>query len=417
MLRNILAKPSIRYLVLTGTSLTDSEEAMLDFFKHGVDQDWKIITNGAQIDVDLPLPALNDVRKGVELIDLRGSQPFETRFHELTGSLEPRPAFAKPRTFPKTPHTVQTFPSEFSGFIVRQRTICEAWLEIIWTVMTFGHTSPTDYGLEQKEVLALLSVIEEPQSHLDYLPDWSPFTKEDITNYVHTFLDAESHDNVAYNYGYRLQSHWTEDQLESMATELKRSGHSRRAVASLWDPREDSGTSDPVCLTTIQAAVRDGKLHLMTYIRSNDMFRAYPLNAAALAALQQRLTERVGKIAIGSLEILSFSAHIYSDCWDLCERAKAEASRLNRGFQQDDRGSFVFRMDHKRLVADHYSPLGDLVQTFTSKNASELTELIAPFVSRVDHAMYLAREIGRLASAFENGQAYEQDEVRKGRKG
>lgn len=63
MLRNILANPSIRYLVLTGRSLTDSEDAILDFFRHGVDQDWKVISNGAQLDVDLPLGALNDVEK------------------------------------------------------------------------------------------------------------------------------------------------------------------------------------------------------------------------------------------------------------------------------------------------------------------------------------------------------------------
>lgn len=417
MLRNLLARPSIRYLVITGKSLTDSEEALFDFFKYGVDQDWRVIPNGAQIDLDLPLVALNDVRSGIELIDLRGSQPFEARFHAITNCLDPRPPFAKPRTFPKTLRPSKTFPSEFSGFIVRERTINEAWAEIIWTVMTFGRTTATDYGLEQKEILALLSVIEEPQLYVNGLPEWSPFTTEDVENYVRTFLDPESHNDVAYNYGYRLQSHWPENQLDSMAVELQRSGHSRRAVASLWDPREDSQSSDPVCLTTIQAAIRDGKLHLMTYIRSNDMFRAYPLNAAALAALQQRLTERLTNVAIGALEILSFSAHIYSDCWDLCERAKIDVAKLNRKFDQDDRGSFVFRIEHKRLVAEHYSPQGDLVQTFKSKNAIELADQIAPFIGRVDHALYIGREIERLGNAFDNGQVYEQDEVRKDRKG
>jgi thymidylate synthase len=411
MLRNILSNPLIRYLVLTGKSLTDSDDALLNFFKNGVDDDWRIVNNGAQIDFDFPMESLSEVRRSVELIDLRGTRQFEAEYHELIKRLEPLPPFAEPRSFPKTPLISKTFPSEFVGFVVRQRTVYQAWSEAIWTVMTFGHTSATDYGLEQKEVLALLSIIEEPASPLDRAPHYAPFTGEDLENYVQKFFDPQKQSEVAYNYGYRLQSHWSKDQLQGIAAELRRSGSSRRAVASLWDPSEDSGSSDPVCLTTIQAAVRSGRLHLMTYIRSNDMFRAYPLNAAALAALQIRVANFLGDVEVGPLAILSYSAHIYSDCWEECQFAIAEADKLHKKFEQDPRGSFVFRIEDGCFIAEHYSPDGDMVQSFRAKSEKELAGMVLPFVSRVDHAMYLAREIARLGSALERGERYEQDRV------
>lgn len=413
MLRNILANPSIRYLVLAGKSLTDSDSAILDFFRRGVDEDWRVIVNGAQLDTDIPVKALNDVRKGVELIDLRNSPNPQVELHDLIKRLRPLPPFSKPRQFPKSPRTIKTFPSEISGFIVRQKTIYEVWIEIIRTIMTFGHTSPTDYGLEQKEILNLLSVIEKPQSYFDSIPDWSPFTSEDVENYVCNFLNAENREGGAYNYGFRLRSHWRKDQLENIVADLQRSSHSRRAVASLWDPREDSSSSNPVCLTTIQAVIRQRKLHLMANIRSNDMFRAYPLNAVALAALQVYLARELEEVEIGPLEITSISAHIYSDCWALCEPALVDALRRTRKFERDDRGSFVFRTEDNQLVADHYSQVGDLVQTFKTRSASELSELITPFVGRVDHALYLGREIARLAYAVDNGRPYQQDRVSK----
>ena len=409
MLRNILAKPSIRYLVLVGNSLTDSDEALLNFFNSGVDARWRVVGNGAQIDRQLPLEALNDIRENVAVIDLRNSRNFESEFAEITQNAAAIP-FSQPRQFPPNAPDVIVFPSEFTGFVVRQRTLMEVWRQIIWSVMTFGHTSSTDYGLAQKELLGLLSIIEEPNSLINEIPGWAPFQSADIDNYLRQFFERDKDEGVEYNYGYRLQSHW-HDQVESMVSELNRAGHSRRALASLWDPQEDSGSADPVCLTTIQAAIRDGQLHLMTYIRSNDMFRAYPLNAVALIELQRRIETRLPNVGLGCVEILSYSAHIYSDCWNACQAAINEISESNSAFEQDPRGSFVFRTDGTEILVDHYSPASDLLQTLRAQDAQQILGLILPFVSRLDHAAYLGREAYRAQEALRTGGGYLQDEA------
>ena len=152
----------------------------------------------------------------------------------------------------------------------------------------------------------------------------------------------------------------------------------------MWDPVQDAISRDPPCITTIQAAVRDGRLHLMAYIRSNDMFRAYPLNATALAELQAKVVRQLNGVTMGPLVILSFSAHIYSDCWDACQEALAQVVKSRSRFHRDPRGSFNLRSEDRRPAADHYSPAGDLIQTFKADNAKELSRLISPFVARVD---------------------------------
>ncbi len=409
MLRNILANPRIRYLVLTGKSATDSDEALVSFFQRGVEKDWRIIGNGGQVDRDLPLDVLEEIRRSVRVIDLRDCKNFVAEFQRVTPQLDSMLPFAEPRVFPKTPPTVQSFPNENVAFTVRQGTVIEAWCEVLWMVMNFGRVSSTDYGLEQKELLGLLSVIENPQPEPGKVPDWAPFTAKDVDDYVRSFFEKHLDEQLSYSYGHRLQSYWEEDQLDLLIAELRRSGHSRRALASLWDPIRDGTSSDPPCITTIQAIVRDEKLHLTTFIRSNDMFRAYPLNAFALAELQVKLAAQLQDVGVGSLTILSFSAHVYSDCWDSCRSAMKEFVQVRLPLRQDSRGSFVFEIRDGRLVAEHYSPDGDLIQVFEADDEQSLCDSLAPYVGTVQHGMYLGREINRLASARKRHEDYEQD--------
>lgn len=411
ILRNILANPMIRCIALAGKSLTDSDDALLKFFSLGVDQDWKVIENGAQIDPNFPYDILAEVRKSVDVIDLRSCRNFASEFYKVSATFQNQPPFMKPRYFAKTTPVTQVYPSEFSGFVVRQQSIVEAWEEIIWTIMTFGKISPTDYGLNQSEILSLLSIIQNPKSNPNNLPNWAPFTKTDIANYVNKFFTAEKKQDVAYDYGDRILAHWGENQIDNMIAELQHSRHSRRAMVLIWDPRTDARSTSPPCIVNIQAVVREKYLHLSAYIRSNDIFRAYPLNAFALAALQEHIASQLRNVKIGSLSILSFSAHIYSDCWDACERAAFVFGERKRTFQQDPRGNFVFRLANGQVSADHYSPAGDLLQTIIAPNVGDLGNAIMPFVGRVDHSMYLTRELMKLQLCQASGEPYIQDRI------
>lgn len=412
MLRNILANPVIRVIAVTGKSATDTDDALLEFFRSGIDHQWKIINNRGQIDPGLPLDAIEQVRQNVRLIDLRDSQNLATDLESLAVRSKTLPPFAEPRLFESKLSTPETYPSESIGFLVRGESVEEVWEEIIWTIMTFGHVTPTDYGLEQRESLALLSVIRDAKPHPKGLPKWAPFTDTDIETYIRGFFNSRQTDDFAYNYGYRLASHWRTNQVENLVAELQRSKHSRRAVAILWDPVMDSGSSDPPCITAIQASVREGYLYLMAYIRSNDMFRAYPLNAFALGSLQERIASGLADVSIGPLTIMSLSAHIYSDCWDTCQGVAVAFQEHNWRFHQDPRGSFVFSLDDAQVSVEHYSPAGDLLKRVTARDVDELERAVLPFVDRADHLMYLGRELQRLRSCQVAGEPYVQDAIR-----
>lgn len=106
---------------------------------------------------------------------------------------------------------------------------------------------------------------------------------------------------------------------------------SRRAIAITWVPELDIDSNEPPCLQLIQCFVRDNKLHMVCYFRSNDMLSAWGANAYGLAhvmkyvcdtinisiyadGMEKKLSdeEATGKfISIGTLTTISASAHTY----------------------------------------------------------------------------------------------------------
>jgi thymidylate synthase len=143
---------------------------------------------------------------------------------------------------------------------------------------------------------------------------------------------------------------------------------------------------------------------------ANDMYRAYPLNAAALAELQKRIVQQLPLTRVGQLAIVSHSAHIYSDCWKSCD-AIVRRDRGSDLFVTDPRGSFVFYLEDNMFVADHYSVSGDLLQTFSAASAKSLGRQLVPFIGRIDHAMYVGRELERLERSRNEGKTYSQGKV------
>jgi thymidylate synthase len=408
LLRNIFANPTIRFVVVTGRSLNDSFEALFDFFTLGVDASGRIQQNGGRIDPVFPHDSLEELRHAVTLVDLRSAARFPDAYRQFLRSRELRGAFAPSHIYPHTPYTEENFPSEENGFTVRGRSIMQTWTEVLSIVMRFGIVTPTDYGTQQRELLNVVSIIHNPSSPLKHIPEWAEFNAAQAEAYVARFLNSEKDSAAAYSYGNRLRSYFGIDQVEGLAAELERSECSRRAVASLWDPVVDSVSTSPPCIATLQASIRDKRVHLSCFVRSHDIFRAYPLNAAAMADLQRRLVCRIGGVTVGRLAFVSQSAHIYSDCWSaaaLCQ--KRPQSRYQ--FEQDLRGSIVLRTDGTQLIADHFSAQGDLLQTISVNSAKDLLRALSPFLSRVDHALYIGREVTRLETARDTGEPYRQD--------
>ena len=414
ILRNVMANPSIRYIVLCGKSPNKSDEALLNLMKNGIDTDHRIVGDAGIIDREIPKKAVDLFRQNVTVVDIRPTLSSDTVRSEIL-KLRRLAPFGKPQTFPEaTAHDVDSFPSEKAGFIIRASNIAQAWLEIVHNVMTFGGTQETDYGVRQKELIDLMVVVENTADDSSALPSWIPIRKRDINRYVKSFLLAEKDTAVAYSYGQRLYDFNGINQVKTIIKDLKRFQTSRRAVAVLWDPVRDSASKDPPCVDLVQTSIRDQRVYLTAYIRSNDMYRAWHLNAYALRALQEIICEEFPEATIGPLTTISQSAHIYEDCW---KDANALTTELKKKilapatFIQDPRGSFVIELGDGEIIASLYSTEGTKVAEFRGKSAKEIRLQVVPLISRIDHAMYLGREFHRAEQAMRSGESYVQDKI------
>lgn len=411
LLRNVLANPKIRYLILCGMDRLGSGETLLRLTKKGVNENWQIVGDEVQIDKEIDAFAIEAFRKNVHIIDLRG-RCITSEIEKTSSELTPLPAFGQPRTFPISMPETEILPSENSVFSIRGKFIAEVWVKILFTVMRFGKIEKTQYSMLQKEIIDITSVIEEENPDDPRLPDWLSLTKTQIDAYSEQVLKPIKIPELSYTYGERLFNYNGVNQIKFIVDDLKKTKYSRRGVATLWDPRRDPATESPPCLNLIQAMIRSDKLLLTAYIRSNDMFRAWPENAFSLRKLQKLISEEVGGLPLGDLAIVSQSAHIYEDCWNKAEDMIKNHFRdfvINPRFQRDPRGSFVIQIENSKIAVYHYSPSQQRLQKFTGVDIKQIYMRMAPFISLVDHAIYLGTELKKAELALTLGIKYTQD--------
>ncbi|MCL5950672.1 MAG: thymidylate synthase [Chloroflexi bacterium] len=415
LLRNVLAHPSIRAIVLCGPDLTRSGAALLHLVQDGVDEHHRVRGDDAQIEAEIPGEAIESFRAHVRIVDLRGVNDVN-KIHETLRELAsetPHEPFAEACEYPRSTPAADEYPAEETGFVVHGDHIVEVWVNLLAAVLAFGRRDLTAYTVRQRELLDVIATIHDEDPLNFVLPAWVPLTPEQLEAYYPQLLTAERPENIAYTYGERLFDYYGRDQVAAMVDELRETRYSRRAVASLWDPARDPRSADPPCLNLLQARARDGKLYLTAYFRSHDIFRAWLVNAFGLRKLQHEIGQRLGKCMLGDLVLISQSAHIYADSWEAARTITREHEReylKNPRLVRDPRGSFNIRVEGYQIRVDHYSPEGNLLATFTGSNARALQRELAFYVSRVDHAIYLGMELAKAELALKNNWTYTQDQ-------
>lgn len=122
---------------------------------------------------------------------------------------------------------------------------------------------------------------------------------------------AEDDGSVYGAYGPRLLDKDGIDQFRSVINILKAKEHSRQAVIQLFDAKDIiAGKKEVPCTTTLQFFVRDGKLHMFTSMRSNDMFRGLPHDIFAFTFMQEMVARILGK-ELGEYHHSVGSMHLY----------------------------------------------------------------------------------------------------------
>lgn len=141
-----------------------------------------------------------------------------------------------------------------------------------------------------------------------------PIKGEALFDYV-TSLDDEHQiylddDGFIYTYSERLQNYQGRNQLIDIVNRLKQDMGSNRAVAVTFNPFLDNERTDIPCLQLIQALVRDDKLILSVYFRSNDLYGAFPSNMMFLTYLGMKIANELD-VKFDYIDYHCSSLHIY----------------------------------------------------------------------------------------------------------
>lgn len=430
LIRNILANPNIRYLVVCGLDNSGSGQVLINFANNGFkkieDKEsgfsyWKIIGDvDGRIDIEIEKESLEIFRKNVNIIDLRKEKNLKNIQIAIDNLDQNIPAFAsKPYIFPDFQKgNVGSFPAESSAHVIRGEKIAEIWLRILDYILRFGKTDQTSYQNKQKEIIDLVSVVagEDPENL--YIPRWLPNDAEHMKKYAPTVLTGVCPAGAAYTYGSRIHTYFGVNQVQDCINKIKEEKYSRRATINLLDPRIDAESKNPPCLNHCWFRIQDDKLYLIATIRSNDMFEAWPENALALRLLQniafKDLVKTYPEIKLGDLVVHSLSAHIYDDAWEEAEnivKKHHNAVFPSANLEQDPRGNFVIRIENQEIIVEHFSMEETLLNTYKAKRATQIYSEMSRngAISLTSHALYIGAELQKAEMAVKLGLVYEQD--------
>ena len=123
--------------------------------------------------------------------------------------------------------------------------------------------------------------------------------------------DRMSDDGVTVNsnYGYCIKRKFGFDQWEFVKNELEKNPNSRRAVIHIKDASyKDS--KDINCTVCLQFFIRNNKLYMTTYMRSNDLWMGFPYDVFQFTNMQVLMSMELG-VELGTYTHIAGSLHLY----------------------------------------------------------------------------------------------------------
>lgn len=206
--------------------------------------------------------------------------------------------------------------------------INDAWLQVVYALKGEGQES-SPRGLKIKEIKNMSVEIKNPKKRILSLPIRNislPFAFGELVWYLAARNDVQmmeyyskmmknfSDDGETLNsaYGYRIFGNHPAlpfNQWEHVVDQLKTDPDTRQAVIHLHTPNNKK-TKDEVCTLTLQFMIRDGKLDMITNMRSNDIVWGFTYDVFSFTTFQELIANELG-IEVGTYFHNAASMHIY----------------------------------------------------------------------------------------------------------
>ena len=226
-------------------------------------------------------------------------------------------------------------------YTIQADTFAEAYDYITYDLMHDADYETAPRGLKIKEMLGAHITIEDPTKNLFSNPKRSiprSYLADELCLYFSGTADPAKYakaspfwgtivenDQINSAYGNLIFSmEDTPDQLSQWqwaVNSLVADIDSRQALMHFNRPRHQyTGNKDFPCTVSCQWFIRDGRLHLITYMRSNDVFFGMtfdvPFFTVLMQAMQISLKNRGVDVEIGPYTHFAGSLHAYERDFD-----------------------------------------------------------------------------------------------------
>lgn len=189
-------------------------------------------------------------------------------------------------------------------------------------------------GKETREIVAPVIHIENPRDRLAYLPERKYNIIFALSESVMLFSDSNkaryfskfnknmanfSDDgiNMYGSYGTRIAEY-----IPVIVDKLKEDKDSRQAILTIYTNDCGAKTKDIPCTLNLHFLVRNGKLNLIVYMRSNDIIWGTSYDIFMFTMLQETIANEL-EMDMGWYKHIPSSLHVYDIHYDLLRSMKA----------------------------------------------------------------------------------------------
>lgn len=121
---------------------------------------------------------------------------------------------------------------------------------------------------------------------------------------------SDDGETVNSNYGYCIVNKYGFNQLNYVIKLLQENPNTRQAIIHIKEP-SDKESKDVNCTVCLQFFIRDEKLYLTTYMRSNDLWMGFPYDVFQFTNFQILVAMYLG-IEVGTYTHIAGSLHLYA---------------------------------------------------------------------------------------------------------
>ena len=209
--------------------------------------------------------------------------------------------------------------------VISAKSAGEAWLKVVRLVYESGG-QVRDGSELLNEVLNVVVEVENAQTMDNTIERFSD--RDMITWMKSNFFVQEEIPEFGFSYAQRLRNYHNVDQIKGVIDRLRRNPEAKSATISLLMPGADS--KHVPCITTLDFKQRGRKLHLIAFVRSQDVARKLHADILVLGEIQKEVASSLG-VEAGSVILHVASAHIYHKDLPFVERILKEARPSSEG--------------------------------------------------------------------------------------